>query len=541
MKDECININSKYSILIKVILILSCPFLTVLLSNRFEIYEILLGAILSFVIFLWLCLKKNNIKYIDKYKFLLSVIISLYMIKTFLGYASNNVLLIYKIVSKLISINFTVDMALKMLGLAALPTTIYFVYIFLDRIVPKIQIFFKELTKNEKLYLKAIFICSLLVSILITHYTTAFSKPTFNNKVQNYDVIYTSDSGALVNHNTYFDVSYYENDIRQSLFGIFSLPFSVPAKMLSELCFFFQNNYAYETVMTVIQFMLIAISTIMIGRMMQLKEKEKILLYLFFSCSFPCILFSILIEQYVISLFYLITALYIYTKNSYKINYFYVPAVGTMITSGIIFPTITKFKNLRQWLKNVFKCFCFYAAVLIIGGQLPQILNIQSQIKHLTTFTGQVVTFKSKVFQFTSFIKGIFIANPGKIDMIYNHPSYQLMQFESISIIGIIILILCILGYIMNKKMKFAKISILWILFSIVVLLLIGWGTAENGLILYGLYFSWAYLTLYFLFFKKIFKKDKLFIATILLSCIIMLYFNVNEFLEILKFAFKFY
>jgi hypothetical protein len=35
-----------------------------------------------------------------------------------------------------------------------------------------------------------------------------------------------------------------------------------------------------------------------------------------------------------------------------------------------------------------------------------------------------------------------------------------------------------------------------WCAFSAILLVGLGWGTAENGLILYGLYFSWAFYVL---------------------------------------------
>ena len=86
-----------------------------------------------------------------------------------------------------------------------------------------------------------------------------------------------------------------------------------------------------------------------------------------------------------------------------------------------------------------------------------------------------------------------------------------------------------------------AKISFLWVLFSILVLVLIGWGQPENGLILYGLYFAWAYLILYFMFWKKILKNIKLFKIVMSFSIILMLIFNVIELLKILSFAIKVY
>ena len=225
-----------------------------------------------------------------------------------------------------------------------------------------------------------------------------------------------------------------------------------------------------------------------------------------------------------------------------KINYMYVGAVGTMLTSGVIFPLIIKFKNLKHWLKSVFKCFLSFMSILIIGGQFPQILSLNTTINFLMKYTGKNISFNVKLNQFTEFVKGIFIASKGKISNIREgYLSYQLLDAKNLCLIGIVILIVCFIGFVLNRKEKFVKLSFLWILFSVFVLLIVGWGSTENGLTLYSLYFSWSYLVLYFVFIKKIFKKDILFKIVILGSCLIMFWFNINEFINILMFGIKYY
>lgn len=542
MMKKQIEINNKQEIWIKIILILSCPFFTILLSNRFDIKHILIGAILSFFIFIYISMRKITIKSIDKCKLIVSIIIALYMIKRLLTYSVSNIILLDTIFNKLFGIHLSTNLILKLLGLIAIPITIYFIYLFIDKILPIVKKFISSFTKVEKMYLKIVCMSALILSIVVTHYTTAFTKPMNNDVFQDVNVIYTSDSGKLVAGDTYFNVSFSENDIRQPLFGIFSLPFAVPARMISEICFFLTPNYEYEIIMTIIQFILIAITTIMISRMMNLEEHDKKYLYLLFSCSFPYIVFSFVLEQYVIGLFYLITTLYVHQKYPNKTNFTYIGAVGTMITSGVIFPAITRFKNFRQWIKSIWKCFFAFVSILIIGGQFPQVLTIVEKVKSLMKYTGHQLTFMDKWNQFTHFIKGLFLAIPGKMTIIHeNRPSYQLLSIETISIIGIVILFICLISFFLNRKQEISKISMLWIGFSIFILLIIGWGTQENGLILYSLYFAWAYLVLYFLLIKKLLKNNILFKIGIAASCFVMLYFNISEFIEIIKFALKYY
>ena len=61
---------------------------------------------------------------------------------------------------------------------------------------------------------------------------------------------------------------------------------------------------------------------------------------------------------------------------------------------------------------------------------------------------------------------------------------------------GVVLLVLCVLGAVVGRKERLVQLSAWWCAFSVVLLVGMGWGTAENGLILYGLYFSWAFYVL---------------------------------------------
>jgi len=530
-----------YELLFKIIICFSSPFFTILLSNRFEVKHIFIGALFSLIIIIVLSFRFIKIKTINLKRIILSTLIALYVVNKLLSFAQNNILMIQKGVYDIINLNLNFDITSKLLGVFALPFTIFIAYLFINNIIPYVKTFFKSLSKNEKNYLIIIGIIGGVVAMLLTFNTSAFSKTYYNNQLVYYDVIYTSDSGVLTSEDTFFNVSYLENDVRQPLFGIFALPFAVIASVLSEICFFLPTGFEYEVLLTVIQFLLTAITTIMLARLLNIEEKDKKYFYMLFAVSFPYLLFNIVVEQYVISLFYLVLAIYLYYKNNDKINYVYIGAVGTMLTSGIIFPLITKFKGLKNWIKDVFKCFIAFLTTLIIGGQFPQLLIGGDRLGGLTgEFIGKV-GWGDKLNQFTHFVKNIFISSNGQVKMLYDHPSYQLKYFETISILGIIILLLVILSFVLNRKEKLAKISFLWVLFSVFVLFIMGWGTFENGLILYSLYFAWAYIILIYLLLKKLIKNRKIFISFIVILISVMLFFNLSELLNIIKFALKYY
>ena len=536
------KINRKFNLnlMIRILFIISSPFFTILLSNRYSSKIVLIGAILTLLISIFIDYKYlKNIEF-NKKNILISFFISMYSLKYYLRFENNFVKSLNNLVENHFGIIFD-DFIYKIIILLSVPFFSLLIYLFIKKIIPIIKSFFCRLSKNEKKYLIIISSLGLFISIEIPFVTTAFSIPMHDNKLCIYDVIYTSDSGAITYEDAFFNVSYAENDIRQPLFGIFSLPFSIIGKFIAEILFFVPERYDYVSAMTFIQFVLLSVSTILISRMLKLKEEDKKYFYLLFSISFSYMIFSIILEQYVIGLFYLILTCYCFYEKKLKPNYLYVGAVGTMLTSGIVFPLISKIKNLKKYIIDAFKCLAVFLSVLTVGGQFPQIFLMFTNFNSLTSTFAKKMGFIDKFYQFINFVKGILIAPKGKIVEVLNHPSYQLVEVKNIMIIGVFILLIVIVGYILNRKNKFANFCILWVIFSAILLLFIGWGTSENGLILYSLYFAFAYLSLFYLFFRRVIKSDKIFGIFMILLCLMILTCNIQELINIFSFAIKNY
>lgn len=535
-----INRKLNLNLMVRILFIISSPFFTILLSNRYSSKIVLIGAVLTFLISVFIDYKYlKNIEF-DKKNILISFFISMYSLKYYLRFENSFVKSLNNLVENYFGIIFD-DFIYKIIILLSVPFFSLLIYLFIKKIIPIIKSFFCRLSKNEKKYLIIISSLGLFISIVIPFVTTAFSIPMHDNKLCIYDVIYTSDSGAITYEDAFFNVSYAENDIRQPLFGIFSLPFSIIGKFIAEILFFVPERYDYVSAMTFIQFVLLSVSTILISRMLKLKEEDKKYFYLLFSISFSYMIFSIILEQYVIGLFYLILTCYCFYEKKLKPNYLYVGAVGTMLTSGIVFPLISEIKNLKKYIIDAFKCLAVFLFVLTVGGQFPQIFLMFTNFNSLTSTFAKKMGFIDKFYQFINFVKGILIAPKGKIVEVLNHPSYQLVEVKNIMIIGIFILLIVIVGYILNRKNKFANFCILWVIFSAILLLFIGWGTSENGLILYSLYFAFAYLSLFYLFFRRVIKSDKIFGIFMILLCLMILTCNIRELINIFSFAIKNY
>lgn len=537
MKQEIDIKNINLEKFLKIIIVLSCSFLSFLFASGYKEIYIWIGMFVSLILSFYYIYMRYRVKEINIKKLLISIFIGCFIVKRMSFYVVKN--LVINSLFNFIGVSISDGLKFNVLGILALPSLMFFIYLFIDKIIPLIKKFINSFSKTEKIYFGVIVIIGVISSVLINRYTTAFTFPTSKGTFHPFDVIYVSDSGTLASGDAYFNPSHSENDIRQPLFGVLSLPFSVPARIISDVCFFLNPYYEYYTIMIIAQFGLIAITTIMIARLMNIKEKNKKYLYLLFSCSYPYMIWSITLEQYPIVLFYLILTLYIHSKKPDKVNYAYIGAVGSLITSGIIFPAIVKFKNIKQWIKNVFKCFIMFIFVLCIGGQVSKFTDFTVLKYLLTTFAGGKSTFLDNIYQYFNFIRGTFIAPIGKVFV--KEVKYHIVQPKSLDILGLLVIVMCIVSFIINRKKIFAKISMLWILFSVAILLIIGWGTSGNGLILYGLYFAWAFLAMYYMFIERICKRENIFKIVMICSCIIMLYFNAHELIEVLKFAFKYY
>lgn len=532
-----INIGKLEEYLIKFIIVVSWTFLNIYLNVFSDTKTIIISSIIIFI-FLIFFLKKIKIKTIDKKYFWISLLISIYANNIFINTIKTN-----STIS--ISNNFYSSIFYLLIGTIMLPSIIFITYTIIinfKKYLKKIE----KLSKVEKRYLIITVIIASILSFIVVNNTTAFGS-TKNNNYEN-DVIYTSDSNYLTTIDVWSTVGCIENDIRQPFFGVFSLPFSIVAHLVSDLVFFIPKTYSYEFTMIITQYMLIAFSIIFLARILKVKEKNKKYLFCLLTLNYPVILFGLLLEQYAVSLFYLTLTIYMFKINKKdEINNAYIAAVGTISTSAVLFPLITKYDNFKNWFKKVFKCFKNAIAILILSGRFTLFFTLPEKLESLLKFTGAKVSFYDKLCQYLNFIETLFLSNKGIVTYDKNissgliYYSYQMNKTSTLSIVGIIILIICLISYILNHKEYMAKISFGWVLFSIILLLFIGWGTSENGLILYSLYFYWAFYILYYLLLKKLIKKEKIFNYIILISSILIFIKSIPTIYDLFNFAIKYY
>lgn len=531
-----VSINVKLQKVIKILVCFSLFFLTFFLCNNTPIYLCFVSGVLSSligIVFLFFinkgAFKNINIRYLS-----VSMLYAIFILYKLLSYDYK---VIVKLNSLLINHNFygLNQLVIFCVFVAILPALIGIIYNLFNYLFKKVFNFFKSLTRSEKRILIVIMVIGFLANFIISLLTPVFYSPVSKGNIISYDVVYTSDSGYLYNYDAHINPNNLENDIRNPLYAIFALPFSITTEIISTALFFIPNAFIvfYKT----IEIMLITLMFIMFAKILNLDTKREMFFVIFALSTYSCLLYSLLFEQYVVSTFYLVLVIYRYFSLNDNVNYSYIGAVGTLITSGIVFPLISKWSSWKKYVENVWICFLAFLFVTVITGQIYKFIIAKDTIKNLMGFAGGNISLIDKFYQYLYFVRSIFIAPKANVI----GTSYFQIRIDFVSIIGIILLCICFVSTIINHKNKLSKISSLFTIFSFLILTIVGWGTIENGLILYSLYFGWAFILLVYMFFDKIFKNKKLLNILIVLLSLIMLGINITEIINIIKFGISIY
>jgi len=253
-------------------------------------------------------------------------------------------------------------------------------------------------------------------------------------------------------------------------------------------------------------------------------------------------------EQYIVAYFWLIFCIYLISENQRPDRIALWGAGGTLLTSMVLLPFLSDknpVRNFREWLADMVKFGLEFVAVMLVFCRFDVIFNLASRISLLSGFTGKNLTLADKLYQYISFISSCFVApDAGVNTTAVDHISWQLTPVTSINFMGIAILSLVVVSAILNRGKRSSLLSAGWVAFSVVMLLGLGWGTKENGLILYALYFGWAFLVLLFQLVENI--EDKLnvkFLAPVFsIGCAVVLaVVNIPAIMEMVHFTITYF
>lgn len=530
-KEIIINLKSNFLILVSALAYFCCEI-------RFEI-SFFIGLVASFLL---LCLFFSQIEDLRKSIINQNKILKITSLLATLGlciHGQNSLLLILKD-SQIINLN--IDIILMISIMCSIISSL-FIYVLMSLIysnlfrILKSSITLKEITTAEKIIYILLFLLNIIFVIVVYNLTDGFYGTSYK-----YDFIYTSDSPSLVRDNAYLSLTYLENDIRQPLFAIFASPFIGIPYFISKIFNFSFTIYAI--LINVVQIIILFFSNYLLVKMLNLSPKNRVCFILLINFTYTHLLSVLMMEQYIISYFWLMLFFYsrLIVKKEEKLTLW--ASGGTLLTNFSVLPFLSKkniFKDARNWLIDMIKYVIVFILILITLGRFDLFLNLNSNLDKLSYFTGKEVIFIDQIYQYFSFLSNIFIyPDAGENISIFGDISWQLNSVTTLKFFGVVIFGLSLFSLYLNKKKRISLVAGGWILLSLVMLLGFGWGTRENGLILYVLYFGWAFFILLFQLLENIndIIKNKYFIpvCTFLLITI-LLYFNVPALYEMIKFS----
>ena len=384
----------------------------------------------------------------------------------------------------------------------------------------------------------AIVVCALYFFLIVWVYrnTTAFYGSGYN------DVIYGSDSYTLTGSNVWLSLFQGQNDLRQPLYMLTAAPFMGIAYILGIIlnCFYVNGlaiAYAF------VQALLLVWSIWLLSHLISDNDIIRSLIILILSVSYPAIVFSLCLEQYVSSFFWLIMAVVAVMYDQKKADLMIIGAANGLLTSAFMV-VWKKAKSFIEWLQSAFKCGMMFLLTLLAFGRMDIFLNIKANLAEIFQHTGKKLTIVDKAYQYSKFVVDCFVGQPA-VEKVHNSGFliWGSSEPNTINVVGIIIIVLIVVAVIWNRDSLLCKISASWIGFSVLLLCELGWGTSSNALFLYSLYFSWAFWVPFFLSFQKIYNKGYKKSVIVILTCLFILIakLNIAEFIRMLNFAIENY
>lgn len=399
---------------------------------------------------------------------------------------------------------------------------------------------FCDITPSERVVYGLLLAASLALVVFSFARSNAFYGSEFAT-------IYTGDSPNLVKGNVYMIPTHTENDIRQPLFAVFAAPFVGIPYLLGRLL---GTPFSVQTMLVnSVQVAMLYAAHFLLAKMMKLSPAKRLCFMLLASCTYTHLLFTLMMEQYIVAYFWLCLSLYLISEKRCPDKFVLYGVGGTLLTGMVLMPFFSEkhpVRDLRGWFSDMVKFGLEFVALMLLFCRFDTILELPFNLPFLTRYSGKGLTWMEKLCQYLAFLPNCFAAPDAGVNTTATFPyiSWQLAPITEISAAGLVILLLVLVSVILNREKKSSLLAAGWCVFSAAILLLMGWGTAENGLILYSLYFGWSFLVLLFQLVEKIEEKLRAKFLVPLLSvagAISLAAVNLPAILEMVSFAATYY
>ena len=428
-------------------------------------------------------------------------------------------------------------------GLVAVAALFVYLYWFLGWFYQRMQAVLKKTDSVERWFFLAAFALCVVGILLAFSQTSVFSSPnaSADNVWKKVDILYTSDTSSLTEQNVFLNVAASENDIRQPLFGVFAAPFALGASLVSRLL---QLPVAYLPLLQILQAALLLVSLVLIVRMLGFSGGVKSLSLVLLFVLYPTLLFLLNMEQYIFSVFWLILLVWLFVSGETKgRDVSWIAATGSILISGVSIVLVPHGKSWKERFQSIALAVLWFALIALLFGRAAMVMTTAANLQFLLQFAGDKLPFVARLMQYVRFAASCFVAPAAQMLRFDNGvAAYEQLEVTSWSIGGLAVLAATVAGFLLNRKSVFARICAAWVACSFLLLCLLGWGTSENGLVLYTLYFGWAFVSLILLLIDRLFRTVRPLQVGLLGAGILALaYANALGIADIIRFGLQYY
>lgn len=317
-----------------------------------------------------------------------------------------------------------------------------------------------------------------------------------------YGVVYTFDSQQHFLTDVFFLTGAPENDVRNPFFGLFSMPFTAPCRMFASAVALAAGTDIYAHCLAAMQALVTGLAIVMLSRMACKDKYGRAGLYILFSCSYAVLLNAFILEQYAFSIFWLVSFLYFWHSGSDR-----EAAAAGVLAAGCLSASVLALvppllSNRERSVPLAKRSGAGLAAAAVLSGQAPRYLvSIYGWAYLYFSFCRDAGSISGKLLQFAAAARSVFLQPPAGHGMMLGwdrimYDAYLLDPVASLDVAGALVLALSAVSAVLNRKDPFCRSCAWWAFVSFLVTCLAGWGTADNELVLYALYFGWAHICL---------------------------------------------
>ena len=330
-----------------------------------------------------------------------------------------------------------VCIGLTLLGiLMAVPIVFFYLSVFWRRVGPILRksIGLCDITSFERCLYGLLIFASFAYVFFCFSNSCAFYDTSRYETV--YDVIYTSDSTALMRPNAYLMIAHPENDLRQPLFAVFSAPFIGLPYLVTRVFPDFVRAAAIDCV----QVLMLLAANLIVARMMELDPVRRACFVLLSSCTYTYMLFSIMMEQYIFAYFWLVLLLHQISRREEVGRLVFCAAGGSLLTSAFalpLSPSVRPVEEWRKWLKEIISYLVAYITLIIMFGRTNIIISVRGKVEQYSNWTGVDLSLLNRIRQYSAYVKNCFIAPYAGIDVTaYSHSAWLLRPISQIDALG---------------------------------------------------------------------------------------------------------